>query len=291
MQPIGEVPVSVVVCVRNREGTIGRCLQSILEAHPAEVIVVDGDSRDSTVGIATRYTDNVFGDGGRGLGAARQLGAEAASQDYVVFVDSDTIIPPSCLADLLVDVRDGDYGAVQAQLLPPTAALSYWQAGERWRRSVQEPAGPAAAIGCQATVVKRSLVLAIRFDPLFEGAAEDGDFFFRARREGARIGRSATAVAFHEDRRTLFAFVAQRVWHGRGLARMAFRHRARYSSGAVRQADAVLSSNSHAIKYAPFMAISVAALAWGMALEVVRLLARPDLRQRLHDARPGSPVP
>jgi glycosyltransferase involved in cell wall biosynthesis len=275
------VPVSVVVCARNREAAIERCLISVLAARPAEVIVVDGNSTDGTASIARRYADHVVLDRGGGLGAARQLGAEVATQEAVVYVDSDTILSPTTLDDLLADVRANGFDAAQARLLPPPDRLSYWQAGERWRRSVQEPAGAADAVGCQATIVKRSLVLAVRFDPVFDGAAEDGDFFFRARRQGARVGRSAAAVAFHEDRRTMRAFVAQRVWHGRGLARMLVRHRGRYSTGVSEQAGSLAPSIFGNVRYVPFIGASIAALALGMALEALRLLLRPDLRRRL----------
>ncbi|MFA7187784.1 MAG: glycosyltransferase, partial [Dehalococcoides mccartyi] len=37
------VPLSVIVCARNAEKTIGSCLESIMQNSPAEIILVDGD--------------------------------------------------------------------------------------------------------------------------------------------------------------------------------------------------------------------------------------------------------
>src|SRR5687767_6232476 len=79
------VPVTVVVCARNRGSVIGRCLDSVLAASPAEIIVVDGNSTDDTVAVARARGVTVISDNGSGLGAARQLGASAAKNEYVVF--------------------------------------------------------------------------------------------------------------------------------------------------------------------------------------------------------------
>ena len=91
------LPVAVVVCARNRAATIARCLASVRQANPTEIVVVDGDSVDGTAAIARSHADVVISDGGGGLGAARQLGAMTAATDYLVYVDSDTILLPDTL--------------------------------------------------------------------------------------------------------------------------------------------------------------------------------------------------
>ena len=48
--------ISVVVVVKNEFKKIKRCLQSIKKNNPDEIIVVDGDSSDSTVTIAKNFT-------------------------------------------------------------------------------------------------------------------------------------------------------------------------------------------------------------------------------------------
>jgi glycosyltransferase involved in cell wall biosynthesis len=279
------VPVSVVVCVRNREALIARCLDSIEGARPAEILVVDGRSSDGTAAIARARGIRVVDDAGAGLGAARQIGAESARHDCVVFVDSDTVVRQDTLADLYREAEVGGYAAVQARLWTLSDRPTYWQRAEAWRRSIQERPGPAPALGCQATLVKREVILAVGFDPAFSGAAEDGDFFFRVRATGATIAYAANAVAYHEDRQSLIEFVRQRTWHGRGLARMAFRHRGRYSAGASTQGAAVRRGVGGRIAYAPFMLASVSCLAIGMTVESINLLFRPDLRRQLRSRR------
>lgn len=264
-------PVSVIICVRNRESVLAECLKSVNAAAPAEVIIVDGASTDRTVEVAAAAGYDAVSDGGAGLGAARQLGARIASNAYVAYVDSDVVLEPDTLATLLREAKRNDWDAVQARLLGLGSRPSYWQRAEAWRRSVQERPGAAAALGCQATLIRRDLLLDVAFDPAFTGAAEDGDFFFRARKAGAKIAFACDAIAYHDDRRDFWSFARQRIWHGRGLARIIVRHRLTFQSSAVRQADTAAMSVAHNLRYLPFMVVSVGCLVIGLTLELLRM--------------------
>ena len=55
-----------------------------------EVIVVDGGSADRTVEIAEEYADRVLVEPGKPVGAARNIGAKAASGSILAFIDADT---------------------------------------------------------------------------------------------------------------------------------------------------------------------------------------------------------
>jgi glycosyltransferase involved in cell wall biosynthesis len=270
------VPVSAVVCVRNREHQIGRCLKSVAAARPAETIVIDGLSTDGTADIARRCGVMVVSDGGRGLGAARSLGAQLSHQDNVVFVDGDVLIEPDTLAALLTEADAMGFDALQARLQDLPGPLTYWQAGEIWRRRSQERPGIAKALGCQATLIRRELLLRVKFDPAFEGAAEDHDFFFRACAADASIGHSATAVAYHEDRATFIEFVRQRFWYGRGMTRLAVRHHA-----LANQLGSATRAMHREPQHVPFMAISWSVTALGMAAETVALAFNGCLRRQL----------
>ncbi len=279
------VPVSVVVCVRNRAAALARCLDSIGPARPAEVLVVDGHSTDGTGAVATERGIRVIDDAGAGLGAARQLGSESARCDCVVFVDSDVVIQPDTLAGLYREAEVGGYAAVQARLHMTGDRPTYWQRAEAWRRSTQELPGPAANIGCQATLVRREIVLSVGFDPIFTGAAEDADFCARVRSTGATIAHATDAVALHTDRATLFGFVRQRVWHGRGLARMAVRYKGFYIHEASALRGTALSVRREPVGYLPYRLIGVACLALGMMVETIYLAFRPALRAQLRSPR------
>jgi len=276
-----KVPVTVVVCARNRGSVIGRCLDSVKVANPAEIIVVDGNSSDETVAVARAKAVTVVSDNGAGLGAARQLGASIAQNDYVVFVDTDVVVEPETLAQLLDEATEKNYDALEAELRTLSSTPSYWQEAERWRREVAMRKGVASVLGCQITLVRQALLMQVGFDPAFKGAAEDADFCFRARAQGAVVAHSDRAVAYHEDRLTLRDFVEQKIWHGRGLARMITRYGRDYLQRAASQVDASMGATKLNVRYLPYVFVSWSFTAIGVGMESLKIARDPALRQRL----------
>jgi glycosyltransferase involved in cell wall biosynthesis len=271
------LPITAVVCTRNREASIAACIESLWRAHPARIVVVDGRSTDRTVEIARGQGADVISDEGAGLGAARQLGAAESGTEWVAYVDSDAEVTPETLGALLAEATEHGYDAVQAELRSPAPPETYWQSGEIWRRRLQERPGPASVIGCQATLIRRSLLMDVPFDPIFGGAAEDHDWCFRAARSGAHLAHTSAAHAFHDDRGTFREFARQRFWYGRGMTRLLLRHRR--LAPQVRSASAGMWRSP---RYAPFMLTSWLVTALGMMAELAYLTARrPDIRRRL----------
>ena len=86
--------VSVVIPAHNAEKTLGICLEHIRNGiiTPDEVIVVDDNSTDNTVGIAKKHGARVFEMKGctYGPGYCRNLGARKSSGSIIAFLDSDT---------------------------------------------------------------------------------------------------------------------------------------------------------------------------------------------------------
>jgi glycosyltransferase involved in cell wall biosynthesis len=281
-RPKGEpVAVTVVVCSRNRGSVIGRCLDSVIRANPAEILVIDGNSTDDTVAVARSKGVTVVSDNGAGLGAARQLGASLAQNDYVVFVDTDVVVEPWTLRLMLDEAIEERYDALEAELRTLSEHPTYWQGAERWRREVQMRKGIASVLGCQITLVRKELLLTVGFDPAFKGAAEDADFCYRARAVGAVVAHSSRAVAYHEDRVTLRDFIGQKIWHGRGLARMITRYGREYLSGAAEQVDRSVGATKMKTRYLPYLFVSWSFTALGVALESLHIARNPELRRTL----------
>lgn len=123
---MGEIVVSVVIPVYNVEQYVDECLQSVLDQtyKHLEVIVVDDCGTDASMDVVMRCLvrnqcrqigeDGVYAsptgvvvrilhhDSNRGLSAARNTGIDAATGDYLYFIDSDDTITPDCL-ELLVE--------------------------------------------------------------------------------------------------------------------------------------------------------------------------------------------
>ncbi len=215
--------VSVVICAKNAEKTIGECLKSVTRNNPSEIIVIDGDSTDETTRIAREYTDKVYSDEGRGIACARQLGAEKAADEYVSYVDSDVILSENTLAQMLEELREKGYTGIHAQIISPENR-GYWEwAEDQHFRMRFNREGERDLIGAIAVLYAKDAIIKYRFDPFFDfyGAPEDGDFSHRLRKDGLKLGISS-AFAYHQHRASIRSFVRQRVAYGKGNAQ-AFR--------------------------------------------------------------------
>lgn len=88
-----QVPVSVVIHTLNEEKNIRNCLDSVKWAD--EIVLIDMNSEDKTVEIARQYTDKVFFHEKCGGYAdpARQFGLSKATNEWVLAVDADELVP------------------------------------------------------------------------------------------------------------------------------------------------------------------------------------------------------
>jgi len=105
---------SVVIPTLNEEVYLPRLLDSIEHQNlqPDEIIVADNHSKDRTREIARKRGCTVV-DGGY-LSEGRNRGAEAATQDILVFLDADTILPTGKFFSQLIGTfiaQEGDIGS------------------------------------------------------------------------------------------------------------------------------------------------------------------------------------
>jgi len=98
---VQENKISVIVPVYNVEAFLPRCVDSILSQQGAEleVILVDDGSRDGSGSICDAYQAKdprvrVIHKENGGLSSARNAGIDAATGEYLAFVDSDDWIEP-----------------------------------------------------------------------------------------------------------------------------------------------------------------------------------------------------
>lgn len=98
------VKVSVVIPARDEEENLGRLLPSLREQDFAahEIIVVNDQSTDNTAGLASENGARVINgealpSGWYGKPWACQQGADAATGDWLLFLDADTVLEPGGL--------------------------------------------------------------------------------------------------------------------------------------------------------------------------------------------------
>ena len=92
--------ISVIIPVRNAERHIRQCLDSVLgqSLRDIEVICVDDSSTDSSAETLLEYAaadprvKMLRYEGGRGAGAARNVGLSAARGKWLHFVDADDVV-------------------------------------------------------------------------------------------------------------------------------------------------------------------------------------------------------
>jgi glycosyltransferase involved in cell wall biosynthesis len=155
--------LTVVVPVRNAAGMLADCLDSIVRQRPAEIVVVDGNSTDTTLELARRYEVTILSDEGRGLPVARLLGVRAAVTPHVALVDADVVLPDGALARLLTEYLAGGYTALQAGL-NSVGGPGYWgRALAQHHRSGRSKTW----FGLVATIFDRDTLLEIGFDERF----------------------------------------------------------------------------------------------------------------------------
>ncbi len=110
--------LSVIIPVRNSAGGLGACLDALepgRERGPiAEIIVVDGGSRDGSRDLAQRRGARVFS---TPAGRGRQLaeGGAAASGEWLMFLHGDTVLEAGWrdeVAAFLAEPQNGEKAAV-----------------------------------------------------------------------------------------------------------------------------------------------------------------------------------
>jgi glycosyltransferase involved in cell wall biosynthesis len=87
--------VSVVIPAYNEEGYLGACLNSLMKQRikPDEIIVVNNNSTDRTVEIASKYPVRIVNEEVQGMIAARNRGFTEAKYDVIARTDADSIVP------------------------------------------------------------------------------------------------------------------------------------------------------------------------------------------------------
>ena len=113
--------VSVIIPTLNEENYIENTLKVIRNQDykgKYEIILADAMSTDKTVQIARKYCDKIVVVKKRGISLGRNAGANSADGEILVFVDSDTILLPNTIQELIKPFRRKNVVATICTLLP-----------------------------------------------------------------------------------------------------------------------------------------------------------------------------
>ena len=103
--------VSVVIPLYNKEETIGKCLNSILNqsCQDFEIIIVNDGSTDKSLEKVMNFRDErirVFSQSNSGVSSARNSGVRHSTADLIAFIDADDVWLPHFLETILNLYRD-----------------------------------------------------------------------------------------------------------------------------------------------------------------------------------------
>jgi GT2 family glycosyltransferase len=215
---------SLVIPVHNRAALTKQCLDALLGSPPesadVEIVVVDDASTDSTPETLAAYGDSirvVLHERTAGFGTSCNDGAAAASGDWLVLLNNDTVPQPGWLDALLAYAAPRErLGMVGAKLLFPGDTVQH--AGVVFPRN-RHPrhiyagfpaAHPAVNKSREFQVVTGACALiklelfeeSGRFDSAFVNGYEDVDLCLRLRTLGYEIHYCHEAVLYHLESAT-----------------------------------------------------------------------------------------
>jgi GT2 family glycosyltransferase len=214
--------VSIVIVNYNGFEYLSKCVASLLRSdYPFyEIIIVDNGSTDGSVSRIQREFEEhknriVILDLSNNVGFAigNWIGAKQAVGEYILLVNSDTKVKPSCLSELVsVMDRDPSIGVAQPKILlmdkPDTfdcAGGTMSAFGVIHMRGVNEKdigqydrmEEISFAKGAAMIIRKKLWISLGGFDPLFFVYSEETDFCWRIWLSGYRVVFVPSGIVYH----------------------------------------------------------------------------------------------
>lgn len=274
------IEASVVIPARNAAATIGDCLQALFRSAGVrlEVIVVDDASTDGTADIARRQPCRVVRVARPIMAAnARNLGAEHARGEVLVFVDADEVVLPETVARFVDALRrHPDVDAVVGSLTAATPAPGFFSRFKNLQHHVTHhtAATEGSTLDSGRMAIRRAVFHAIGgFEPAFAGASiEDIALGYRMRKLGHRIRFEPGIQLVHLKHYTFLDMVRSDIlhraipWTGLMLRERVFRNDLNTRSGNI-------ASVALACAVPAAMVAGLAGLAAGWVLAAVAAVA------------------
>ena len=208
--------VSVIVPAYNVERTMGACLDALLQQTAPrdeyEIIGVDDGSTDTTRQVAESRGVKVLTQPNRGAAAARNLGAQDACGDILLFIDADsvpdarwieTMVAP--FADASIAGASGEKKTRQTNLVARFIQFEY-----DFRYDLMFARGSIDFVDSSAAAYRREVFLSNGgFDTTLMDA-EDTEFSYRLAERGAKLVLVREAIVYHTHPESLLEFLRRK---------------------------------------------------------------------------------
>lgn len=215
----GQPVVTVIVPTRNNARTIEACLESVRQqTYPAiELIVVDNHSTDSTQAVAERLADRVIVAGPE-RSAQRNTGIKAAAGEWILWLDSDMVLPPDTIRVAMDTAVRTD--ATGVALPERTIGDGFWTACRALEREcyLNRP-----ELHNPRLLPRDYMMSAGVFDTDMSGP-EDTDLRLRMRARGDRVELAPIIIDHDEGRLTVRDIMRKRYYYGQSIPALAAVH-------------------------------------------------------------------
>jgi len=222
--------VTVVVPVRNRELTIQPLLDSLqkldYDTNKVEVIVVDGNSTDKTQEIVKKYPVKLVVEKRKGLNLARNTGIKCAKGEIVAFTDSDCVVPPNWITEIVENFKDpqiscvgGSAKALDNDFISQYAdnsivrLMPFFTKREELKKVKPFFRHPA---GCNMAFRRKVAEEVGYFDEHIQYGFDEVEFADRICRAGYKMVLDPDVLVWHKHRSTFREFLKQNFQYGKG---------------------------------------------------------------------------
>ena len=197
--------VSVIICVKNAEDTIEKCLVSALKNNPKEVTIVYAKSNDRTLEICKKFPVNILNDEGIGLGNARNLALKQTTSKFIYYIGPDDILEKNSIENLVNYIKKVDWIGVSPLVEVIKSNKTYVGKCLNITRKAKNYEGEKKVIGTP-WMYHTSILKEYMYDSNLT-YSDDSDINHRMRENGLKVGVS-NVLCFTEgdkDIKTVFS--------------------------------------------------------------------------------------
>lgn len=202
--------VSAIICAFGRQPYLRDCVDALLASKDVDVEVIVVDNGSSACRDLPDEVTLISPGRNTGFAMGCNLGAQAASGQTLVFVNSDAVVDPDCLVRLERGVNEPGAGLVGATIVladepdtvnswgNPVHLLGFSWAGGYGQPAALAATGERASVSGAVFAVSRDVFLGLGgMDPEYFTYGEDVDLSLRAWLRGLSVRVLSEAVASH----------------------------------------------------------------------------------------------
>jgi len=204
---------SIIIPTYNSAGYISGCLDHIqalnYDKDNFEIILVDGGSKDNTIEIASSYGVKIVPCDNKSVSNSRNVGANAAENEILVFIDSDCLVHTDLLSKSKAHLEN--YSCVGSYYKP--SPDQSWIA-KTWLLSENRPSGEVRWLPAGTLIINKNDFNVV--GGFNEGyiADEDVELCRRIRNHGFKIYNDKSISSIHLGQSdSISKFMEKEMWH------------------------------------------------------------------------------